>query len=147
MSARRLRDGTLEVRARRGAERMKLWPNRPSKYLKDLFAEAGVPAFERADLPLVWLDGELVFTGALGMDIRFCDELAHDDTLVRFEFRVCSERPRTGPISPTGPLRSVEAGAENVFSAFAGTSDACGLFFITSVECETCLTSEVWQSG
>lgn len=21
------------------------------------------------------------------MDIRFCDELAHDDTLVRFEFR------------------------------------------------------------
>lgn len=66
---------------------MKLWPNRPSKYLKDLFAEAGVPAFERADLPLVWLDGELVFTGALGMDIRFCDELAHDDTLVRFEFR------------------------------------------------------------
>ena len=87
VSARRLRDGTLEVRARRGAERMKLWPNRPSKYLKDLFAEAGVPAFERADLPLVWLDGELVFTGALGMDIRFCDELAHDDTLVRFEFR------------------------------------------------------------
>lgn len=41
VSARRLRDGTLEVRARRGAERMKLWPNRPSKYLKDLFAEAG----------------------------------------------------------------------------------------------------------
>ena len=61
--------------------------------------------------------------------------------------RVCSERPRTGPISPTGPLRSVEAGAENVFSVFPGTSDACGLFFITSVECETYLTSEVWQSG
>ena len=69
------------------------------------------------------------------------------DTLAHPGWNGSLERPRTGPISPTGPLRSVEAGAENVFSAFAGTSDACGLFFITSVECETYLTSEVWQSG
>jgi len=66
---------------------MKLWPNRPSKYLKELFAEAGVPAFERADLPLIWLDGELIFTGALGMNIRCCDEARNEDVLVRFEFR------------------------------------------------------------
>lgn len=100
VSVRRLREGALEVRERRGAEKMKLWRNRPSKYLKDLFAEAGVPAFERADLPLVWLDGELIFAGALGMNIRCCDEAGGDDMLVRFEFRpqasllgVAAERP------------------------------------------------------
>lgn len=87
VSSRRLREGALEVRERRGAEKMKLWPNRPSKYLKELFAEAGVPAFERADLPLIWLDGELIFTGALGMNIRCCDEARNEDVLVRFEFR------------------------------------------------------------
>ncbi len=87
VSARRLREGSLEVRERRGAEKMKLWPNRPTKYLKELFSEAGVPAFERADLPLLWLDGELIFTGALGMDVRFCDEIDPDDMLVRFEFK------------------------------------------------------------
>ena len=87
MSARRLRDGTLEVRARRGAERMKLWPNRPSKYLKDLFAEAGVPPSNAPTFRSSGSTGSSSSRARSAWTSRFCDELAHDDTLVRFEFR------------------------------------------------------------
>lgn len=83
----RLQKGLLEVRVRRGGEKLKLWPLRPSKNLKDLFAEADIPAFERADLPLIWLDGELIFAAGLGLEIRACDDPDLHPNRVRFEFR------------------------------------------------------------
>ena len=83
----RLQKGLLEVRVRRGGEKIKLWPLRPSKNLKDLFSEADIPAFERADLPLIWLDGELVFAAGLGLEVRACDDADLHPDRVRFEFR------------------------------------------------------------
>lgn len=83
----RLEKGTLEVRVRRGGEKLKLWPLRPSKNLKDLFSEADIPAFERPDLPLIWLDGELIFVAGLGLEVRACDDEDLFPQRVRFEFR------------------------------------------------------------
>lgn len=87
ISAKRMREGRLEVRIRKGGEKLKLWAQRPSKPLKDLFSEADVPAFERTELPLIWLNGELIFVSSLGMDIRVCDDPAACDDLVRLEYR------------------------------------------------------------
>lgn len=65
-----LRGAKLEARARQGGEKIKLWKLRPSRNLKHLYQAAGIPAFERGDLPLVWIDGELAFAAGLGAEIR-----------------------------------------------------------------------------
>lgn len=51
--------GTLQVRYRRGGERMSV-PRRGHRDLKRLLNEAGVPGFARARLPLLFLDDELI---------------------------------------------------------------------------------------
>ena len=68
-----LRAEPLEARARGGGERFKPHPARPSKTLKRLFQDAGIPEFERGRLPLLWRDGELIFVAGLGADVRFTD--------------------------------------------------------------------------
>ena len=47
--------------------------SRPSKTLKRLFQDADIPEFERARLPLVWRNDELIFVGRLGADVRFTE--------------------------------------------------------------------------
>ena len=68
-----LRERPLEVRARTGGERFKPHALRPSKRLKHLFQEAGVPEFARAALPLLWRDGRLIFVAGLGGDARWVE--------------------------------------------------------------------------
>ena len=68
-----LRAVPLEVRPRGGGERFKPHAARPSKTLKRLFQDAGIAEFERGRLPLLWRDGELIFVGGLGADVRFTD--------------------------------------------------------------------------
>jgi tRNA(Ile)-lysidine synthase len=68
-----LRAVPLEVRPRGGGERFKPHAARPSKTLKRLFQDAGVAEFERGRLPLLWRDGQLIFVGGLGADVRFTD--------------------------------------------------------------------------
>ncbi|MCF0253149.1 MAG: tRNA lysidine(34) synthetase TilS [Duodenibacillus sp.] len=68
--AARLAAGPLAAKARRGGEKLKLHPLRPSRNLKHLYQAAGVAAFERAGLPLVWLGSELIWAAGLGADVR-----------------------------------------------------------------------------
>ena len=70
IDARRLREGKLEVRPRRGGEKIKLHRLRPSRNLKHLYQAAKIASFERSRLPLVWLDDELIFAAGLGCDVR-----------------------------------------------------------------------------
>ncbi len=63
--------GPLSLRPRTGGERLAPGAGRPSRSLKNLYQEAGVPAQRRAWLPLVYLDGVLVFAAGLGMDVRY----------------------------------------------------------------------------
>jgi tRNA(Ile)-lysidine synthase len=68
-----LQAAPLELRARTGGERFKPHPTRPSKRLKHLFQEAGVPEFERGALPMVWRAGRLIFVPGLGEDARLTE--------------------------------------------------------------------------
>ncbi len=68
-----LRARPLELRARISGERFKPHPTRPSKTLKRLFQDAGIPEFERAALPLVWRDDRLIFVAGLGADARLVE--------------------------------------------------------------------------
>jgi tRNA(Ile)-lysidine synthase len=59
------------VRARSGGERIKLAPNRPTRTLKNLLQEAGVPEWQRDRLPLLASDGNVLWVAQLGIDCRF----------------------------------------------------------------------------
>ncbi len=68
--AERLATLPLSLRRRSGGERLVPGTGRPSRSLKNLYQERAVPAPWRAWLPLVYLDGALVFAAGLGMDAR-----------------------------------------------------------------------------
>lgn len=65
-----LHRGPLQLRPRSGSERLKLALNRPSRTLKNLFQESGIPAQTRPWLPLLYIGGELAFAAGLGTDAR-----------------------------------------------------------------------------
>ncbi|HSC79799.1 MAG TPA: tRNA lysidine(34) synthetase TilS [Chitinolyticbacter sp.] len=55
-----LAGATLELRPRRGGERLRAAAGRPSRALKQLCQEAGVPPWQRIATPLLYLDGVLM---------------------------------------------------------------------------------------
>ena len=59
--------GLLRARPRSGGERLRRAPDAPSRSLKNLFQEAGVPAWQR-DLPLLYLDERLLCVPTIGVD-------------------------------------------------------------------------------
>jgi tRNA(Ile)-lysidine synthase len=65
-----LKGRALEIDFRKGGERLKLAPNRPTRGLKQLFQAADVPVWERSRLPIVSSGAELLFAAGLGMDCR-----------------------------------------------------------------------------
>jgi tRNA(Ile)-lysidine synthase len=67
----RLRGRPVVVRRRRGGERLRLAAGRPSRTLKNLFQEAGVPPWERERLPLVFCGEDLVWVATLGVDASY----------------------------------------------------------------------------
>jgi tRNA(Ile)-lysidine synthase len=69
-----LRGRGLDIDFRKGGERLKLAPNRPTRGLKQLFQAADVPVWERSRLPIVSNGFDLVFAAGLGMDCRFVSE-------------------------------------------------------------------------
>ncbi len=66
----RLQAHSLLLRPRVGGERLKPDAQRPTRTLKNLYQEVAVPAQQRPWLPLVYLDGALVYAAGLGMDVR-----------------------------------------------------------------------------
>jgi tRNA(Ile)-lysidine synthase len=61
----------LQVRLRAGGERLRPDAGRPSRTLKNLFQEAGVPPWERERLPLLFCGGDLVWVPGLGVDSAY----------------------------------------------------------------------------
>ena len=66
-----IRNTKLEVRLRSGGERLQLHPRRPRRTLKNLFQEAGVPAWARERTPLLFCGKDLVWAPGLGVDVRY----------------------------------------------------------------------------
>ena len=82
-----LRRGSLRATVRGGGERMRVGVGRPSRTLKNLFQEAGVPAWRR-DVPVIFLGGEVVFVPGLGINVELTDASCDDATdWVRLEWR------------------------------------------------------------
>jgi tRNA(Ile)-lysidine synthase len=61
----------LSIRPRSGGERLQPDPRRPRRTLKNLFQEAGVPAWERDRVPLLFSGDELVCIPGIGVDARW----------------------------------------------------------------------------
>lgn len=67
---------SLRLAPRQGGERIVLRPGGPARALKQAYQEAGVPAWRRAILPLLWAGDHLVLAAGLGMNRRWPGE--HD---------------------------------------------------------------------
>ncbi len=66
-----LKRKSFQVRLRSGGERLKPDSHRPSRTLKNLFQEAGVPPWERERMPLIFCGNDLVWAPGLGVDAAF----------------------------------------------------------------------------
>lgn len=66
-----LRQQQLTISFRRGGERVKLAPNRPTRGLKQHHQSIGTPAWERSRLPVVGIPGRLLFAAGIGMDCHY----------------------------------------------------------------------------
>lgn len=67
----RLIPGRVTIRPRAGGERLRPGPGRPRRTLKNLLREAGIPAWQREPLPLVYVDEALVWAARIGADSDF----------------------------------------------------------------------------
>ncbi len=65
-----LRAQPLRIQFRSGGGKLKLAPNRPTRSLKDHYQSFGIPAWERARLPLVFAGEFLLFAAGIGQDCR-----------------------------------------------------------------------------
>lgn len=72
----RLVPDRVSIRRRQGGERLKPGAARLRRTLKNLLREAGIPAWQRATLPLLYFDDNLVWAAAIGAD---SDWLARPD--------------------------------------------------------------------
>jgi tRNA(Ile)-lysidine synthase len=71
LDAQRLGDAPVRVRLRAGGERLQLAANRPRRALKSILQDAGMPAWERRALPLVYCGEALVAAPGIGIDAAF----------------------------------------------------------------------------
>jgi tRNA(Ile)-lysidine synthase len=71
ISLARLRAGAVEIRLRRGGERLRPDCRRPRRSLKNLLQESNVPPWRRERLPLMFCGGKLVWAAGLGVDCDF----------------------------------------------------------------------------
>lgn len=82
-----LRAQPLVIDFRKGGERLKLAPNRPTRSLKVHYQAADVPAWERTRLPIVSSHGELLYAAGLGMDCRHWSDAPDERIALRWESR------------------------------------------------------------
>ena len=64
-------DKPMMIRLRAGGERLQPDARRPRRTLKNLFQEAGIPAWQRDRLPLLFDGDTLVWAAGLGIDARY----------------------------------------------------------------------------
>src|SRR6185503_6889119 len=61
-----LKKNAFQIRLRSGGERLRIDARRPSRTLKNLFQEAGVPPWKRERMPLIFCGDDLVWAPGLG---------------------------------------------------------------------------------
>ena len=66
-----VKDDQVEIRYRKGGEKIRLPAKQHSQKLKKLFQEAGIPPWHRENIPLIYIDDNLVSVAGLWVDARF----------------------------------------------------------------------------
>jgi tRNA(Ile)-lysidine synthase len=74
LSLERLHAQPMAVRPRSGGERMRLAHGRPTRTLKNLLQESGIPQWRRDRLPLLFCANDLVWIPEVGVDCRYAAE-------------------------------------------------------------------------
>lgn len=77
--------GRVEIRSRQGSEVIRLRAGGPSRQLRQLFQERGVPPWERPLLPFLWVDGRLAAVGGIGIAAEF--QAAENQPSLAFDWR------------------------------------------------------------
>lgn len=78
----RLAGEPLHIRFRSGGERLRLHRQGPARSLKNLFQEAGIPAWQRATLPLIYWSDELIAVPGVGVAGDWLAERDEDGLLI-----------------------------------------------------------------
>jgi tRNA(Ile)-lysidine synthase len=76
--------GNLQIRSRTGGERLRPDCRRPTRSLRHLMQEAGVPPWERTMLPLLYVRDELVAVPGIGTACGFQAEAGEEGLLVEW---------------------------------------------------------------
>jgi tRNA(Ile)-lysidine synthase len=63
-----LESSVVTLGVRQGGERLRLRPGGSHRSLKNLLQEQAIPPWQRARLPLLWCDGQLVWAAGIGCD-------------------------------------------------------------------------------
>ena len=71
LSLEKLRQATVAVRMRHGAERIRLDSKRPTRTLKNLLQEQGIPPWQRDRLPLLFCGETLVAIPGIGVECAY----------------------------------------------------------------------------
>lgn len=71
LSLAKLKTAQVELGVRQGGERIRLKQNSTHRSLKNLLQEMGMPPWQRACLPLLWCDGQLVWADGIGFDADY----------------------------------------------------------------------------
>ncbi len=82
-----LRDGPLALRERRGGERLRTQVDGPSRTLKNLYQEAGIAAWQRGRLPLVYLGDRLLLAAGLAPNAAAMIDAVPGVEVMRLEWR------------------------------------------------------------
>jgi len=85
LSIAKLRGQRIEVRWRRGGERMRLDARRPTRTLKNLLQEAGVSPWRRQRMPLLYCGEELIWVPDLGVASAY--RARRGERALRFSWR------------------------------------------------------------
>ncbi len=103
ISAQSLAGRQVELRLRRGGERIQPDAKRPRRTLKNLLQEHGIDPWRRARLPLLFCDEHLIWVPGIGVDCAW--QANAGETSIAPEWRVGNER---GGAAAGGWLQSPE---------------------------------------
>lgn len=79
----------LQILPRRGGERLKVAPDRPTRSLKHHYQALAIPAWERPRLPIVLASGRLLFAAGVGMNCKEVPFTAATAMRLRWETDGC----------------------------------------------------------
>lgn len=71
LSLAKLKASQVYIGVRKGGERLRLAKNGAHRSLKNLLHEADIPTWQRACVPLIWCDAQLVWADGIGIEVDY----------------------------------------------------------------------------